>query len=119
MAFRLLKLDNAYVCNAGRLVGVVTRDSLTAFVGTRERTPMEDCMSLCGAMMPGGGLGKKRLSGMWSASSESQSRNNSSVSGWGSSSSLTSMNHPSSDQHVQKTAQKVFSRQPLHEWEAL
>lgn len=44
MAFRLLRLDNAYVCNAGRLVGVVTRESLRAFVGSREVTPMDECM---------------------------------------------------------------------------
>lgn len=44
MAFRLLRLDNAYVCNAGRLVGVITRDSLRTFIGSREVTAMDENM---------------------------------------------------------------------------
>lgn len=44
MAFRLLRLDNAYVCNAGRLVGVITRDCLRDFIGLREIRPMDECM---------------------------------------------------------------------------
>lgn len=47
IAFRLLRLDNAYVCNAGRLVGVITRDSLADFVDQREVSPMDDCLR-CG-----------------------------------------------------------------------
>lgn len=47
IAFRLLRLDNAYVCNAGRLVGVITRDSLADFVDQREVSPMDDCVR-CG-----------------------------------------------------------------------
>lgn len=44
LAFRLLKVENAYVCNAGRLVGVVTRDSLRGFMETRQISPMDDCL---------------------------------------------------------------------------
>lgn len=44
IAFRLLKLDNAYVCNAGRLVGMITRESLANFVDLREVSPMDDCV---------------------------------------------------------------------------
>ncbi|CAM9932213.1 unnamed protein product, partial [Hapterophycus canaliculatus] len=44
IAFRLLKLDNAYVCNAGRLVGMITRESLADFVDQREVSPMDDCV---------------------------------------------------------------------------
>eukprot|EP00752_Nemacystus_decipiens_P008716 g7778.t1 len=60
IAFRLLRLDNAYVCNAGRLVGVITRDSLADFVDQREVSPMDDCVRLCGAFaccFPGAALG--------------------------------------------------------------
>lgn len=44
IAFRLLKLDNAYVCNAGRLVGMITRENLADFVDQREVSPMDDCV---------------------------------------------------------------------------
>ncbi|CBN77014.1 conserved unknown protein [Ectocarpus siliculosus] len=50
IAFRLLRLDNAYVCNAGRLVGVITREALADFVDDREVSPMDDCVRLCGAL---------------------------------------------------------------------
>lgn len=44
IAFRLLRLDHAFVCNAGRLVGVITRDSLGDFLALREVSPMDECM---------------------------------------------------------------------------
>ncbi|CAM9595859.1 unnamed protein product, partial [Laminaria digitata] len=50
IAFRLLRLDHAFVCNAGRLVGVITRDSLGDFLALREVLPMDECMSLFGAL---------------------------------------------------------------------
>ncbi|CAN0338723.1 unnamed protein product, partial [Ascophyllum nodosum] len=49
LAFRLLKVENAYVCNAGRLVGVITRESLRRFMQSRQISPMDECLSLCGS----------------------------------------------------------------------
>jgi len=45
-SFRMLKVTQAYVVRSGRLVGVLTRDRLTEFVGTREKRPMHRCMQL-------------------------------------------------------------------------
>jgi len=39
--FRTLKLNNAYVTETGRLTGVVTRENLRAFIGSRQKHPTE------------------------------------------------------------------------------
>lgn len=44
--FRHLKLDIAFVCKAGRLVGTVNREAIRKFVGTREPKPMDECMGV-------------------------------------------------------------------------
>lgn len=48
-SFRMLKVTQAYVVQSGRLVGVLTRDRLTDFVGTREKRPMHRCLQLLGS----------------------------------------------------------------------
>lgn len=48
-SFRMLKVTQAYVVRSGRLLGVLTRDSLTEFVGTREKKPMHRCLQLLGS----------------------------------------------------------------------
>lgn len=46
LCFRMLKLSQAYVVKSGRLVGVLTRDRLTDFLGGREKRPMDRCLQL-------------------------------------------------------------------------
>jgi hypothetical protein len=48
-SFRMLKLTQAYVLKSGRLVGVLTREGLTHYVGNREKKPMHRCLQLVGA----------------------------------------------------------------------
>lgn len=48
-SFRMLKVTQAYVVRSGRLVGLLTRDRLTEYVGTREKKPMDRCMQLMGS----------------------------------------------------------------------
>ncbi|CAM9140385.1 unnamed protein product [Phaeothamnion confervicola] len=50
LAFRMLKLDVAWVCQAGRLVGLITRGCLRRFIGKRDKRPLDDCRRLCRAM---------------------------------------------------------------------
>ncbi|KAG5177199.1 chloride channel [Tribonema minus] len=45
--FRMLKLDIAFVCRAGKLVGWVTRGTIRRFVGAREPQPIDECIALC------------------------------------------------------------------------
>lgn len=45
----MLRVTQAYVVRSGRLVGVLTRDRLTEFVGTREKKPMHRCLQLMGS----------------------------------------------------------------------
>jgi hypothetical protein len=42
----MLKITQAYVVKSGRLVGVLTRNRLADFVGTREKRPMDRCLQL-------------------------------------------------------------------------
>ena len=39
--FRTLKLNHAFVTETGRLTGIVTRESLRAFIGSRQKHPTE------------------------------------------------------------------------------
>ena len=59
----MLKVTQAYVVRSGRLVGVLTRDRLADFVGTREKKPMDRCLQLmgsCADCVCCGGLRRRR-----------------------------------------------------------
>lgn len=49
----MLKLSQAYVVRSGRLVGVLTRDRLTEYLGGREKRPMDRCRQLTTACLEG------------------------------------------------------------------
>ena len=60
MVFRLLSLNQAYVTNSGRVVGIVTRSLLREFLGGRGKRPTDRCKkflldmwaSVCGGGPP-------------------------------------------------------------------
>lgn len=47
MLFRMLSLNQAYVTNSGRLVGLVTRASLREYLGHFVKVPIDRCKLLC------------------------------------------------------------------------
>ncbi len=59
----MLKVTQAYVVRSGRLVGVLTRDRLTDFVGTREKKPMDRCCQLLGSCVDCFCCGRRRRGG--------------------------------------------------------
>jgi hypothetical protein len=50
MLFRMLSLNQAYVTNSGRLVGLVTRASLREFIGSRTKRPFDRVRLLWAAL---------------------------------------------------------------------
>ena len=49
--FRLLKLNHAFITDVGKLVGVVTRENIRTFIGTRQRHPTERLRQLFASTM--------------------------------------------------------------------
>jgi CBS domain-containing protein len=47
MVFRLLSLNQAYVTNSGRVVGIVTRALLRDFLGGKSKRPADRCRKFC------------------------------------------------------------------------
>ena len=47
MVFRLLSLNQAYVTNSGRVVGIVTRALLRDFLAGKGRKPADRCKKFC------------------------------------------------------------------------
>lgn len=47
MVFRLLSLNQAYVTNSGRVVGIVTRSLLREFLGGRGKRPTDRIKKFC------------------------------------------------------------------------
>lgn len=50
MLFRMLSLNQAYVTNSGKLVGIITRSSLRDCLGTIQRRPLDRCRQLFQAL---------------------------------------------------------------------
>ena len=48
MVFRLLSLNQAYVTNSGRVVGIVTRSLLRDYLGGNRKRPTDRCKKFCG-----------------------------------------------------------------------
>jgi len=46
LLFRMLSLNQAYVTNSGRLVGLVTRSSLRSYLGSTVKRPLDRCSQL-------------------------------------------------------------------------
>jgi CBS domain-containing protein len=47
MVFRLLSLNQAYVTNSGRVVGIVTRSLLRDYLGGQGKKPTDRCKKFC------------------------------------------------------------------------
>ena len=50
MLFRMLSLNQAYVTNSGKLVGIITRSSLRDCLETFQRRPLDRCRQLFQAL---------------------------------------------------------------------
>jgi len=50
LLFRMLSLNQAYVTNSGRLVGLVTRSSLRSYLGSTVKRPLDRCSQLFAAV---------------------------------------------------------------------
>lgn len=50
LLFRMLSLNQAYVTNSGRLVGVITRARLREYLGKFAKRPIDRCKLLCQAL---------------------------------------------------------------------